>query len=202
MVVSSSDIGALVRSARKHAGRSMNDLAAAAGTSVSTVSRIESGTFDPRWSTVEAVMTALGTTVDREREREQNLKRARYRDRIGNIFSAAQLVAPSYDPVELWTLLEGTSIGGKPIAEELAARAVARAYDQALTEDVPTRSGSFADAVRLGHDSTNAGTPLAEAIARMAAALTAWTGLRLAIPRNAAHSITTIEDAARYATTA
>lgn len=199
MTGATSEIGAVVRAARERAGRSMNDLAAAAGTSVSTISRIESGKFDPRWSTIDAVMTALGTTVDKEQERERNLKTARFRDRIGNIFSAAQFVAPSYDPAESWTLLEGTTVGGKPLAEELAARSVARAYDDTLAEDVSERVGGFAEAVQLGNRYLDAGAPLPEAIARMSAALAAWMGLRLALPPTATASITTIEDAARYA---
>ena len=77
MTGSAVELRALVRLARERAGRSMNDLAAAAGTSVSTISRIESGEFDPRWSTVEAVMTALGTTVDAERRLKSRYRRHR-----------------------------------------------------------------------------------------------------------------------------
>jgi transcriptional regulator with XRE-family HTH domain len=199
MTSAASELGVLVRCARERAGLSMNDLAAAAGTSVSTISRIESGGFDPRWSTVEAVMSALGTSVDRERALKHNSKTARYRERLGNIFSAAQLVAPSYEPVELWTLLEGTTVGGKPLAEELAARRVARAYDQALAEALDRNPGTFTEAVQTGADAVAAGAPLAEGIARMAALLAVWTGRRLFIPANAKASVTSIDAAAHYA---
>lgn len=194
-----SGIAALVRLARKRAGSSMDDVAAAAGIPVSTISRIEAGEIDPRRSTVDSVMTALGTTIDAERQLDANAKTARFRNRMGNIFSAAQLAAPSYGAVELWTLLEGTTIGGKPLAEELAARRVARAYDQAVAGAIGRPPGSAGDAVKAGADAVDAGAPLAEGIARMAALLAVWTGQRLMIPADAVASVATVAHAADYA---
>lgn len=176
----------------------MNELASAAGTSVSTVSRIESGGFDPRWSTLETLMSALGTTVDRERELERNAKLARFRNRMGNIFSAAQLAAPSYDPVDLWTLLEGTTTGGKPLAEEIAARRTADSYDQTLADALTARPGTARDAVATGAAAVSGGACLAEGVATAAALLALWTGQRLVIPPEAVSAICSVEDAARY----
>ncbi|MCL2423889.1 MAG: helix-turn-helix domain-containing protein [Micrococcales bacterium] len=193
------DVGSVVRVARERAGMSMNELAHTAGTSVSTVSRIESGAFDPRWSTLEAVMSALGTTVDRERELERNAKLARFRNRLGNIFSAAQFAAPSYDPVELWTLLEGTTVGGKPLAEEIAARRAAASYDRTLAHALAAKPGTAQEAVETGTATVSAGACLADGIATAAALLALWTGRRLVIPAEAVATICSVEDAARYA---
>lgn len=64
---------------------------------------------------------------------DSDIQRARFRDRIANIFSAARLEAPSYSDTELWTLIEGVTIGGKPASEQLAVGRAVSEYDRAIS---------------------------------------------------------------------
>ena len=56
-------ISAAVRSEREALGLSMRDLAALAGISYPTISRIENGHEDPRWDTLTKIAAALGKTL-------------------------------------------------------------------------------------------------------------------------------------------
>lgn len=51
------------------------------------------------------------------------------RDRESDIFGAAFTYAPSYDGPELWTLIEGVLVPGKPTAEHLEIARARRQYD-------------------------------------------------------------------------
>ncbi len=53
----------MIRSERVALGLSMRDLAALAGISYPTISRIENGHEDPRWETLTKIAAALGKTV-------------------------------------------------------------------------------------------------------------------------------------------
>ncbi len=56
-------ISAMVRIEREALGLSMRDLAALAGISYPTISRIENGHEDPRWDTLTKIAAALGKTL-------------------------------------------------------------------------------------------------------------------------------------------
>ena len=53
----------MIRTERKALGLSMRDLAAVAGISYPTISRIENGHEDPRWGTLTKIAAALGKTL-------------------------------------------------------------------------------------------------------------------------------------------
>jgi predicted transcriptional regulator len=57
-------IARLVREARRSAGLTQRELAARAGVPQSTVGRIESGRIGPRWSTVEGLLRASGSSFE------------------------------------------------------------------------------------------------------------------------------------------
>jgi transcriptional regulator with XRE-family HTH domain len=56
-------ISAAIRNEREALGLSMRDLAALAGISYPTISRIENGHEDPRWDTLTKIAAALGKTL-------------------------------------------------------------------------------------------------------------------------------------------
>ncbi|MDG2234265.1 MAG: helix-turn-helix transcriptional regulator, partial [Ilumatobacter sp.] len=56
-------ISAMIRTERETLGLSMRDLAALAGVSYPTISRIENGHEDPRWDTLTKIAAALGKTL-------------------------------------------------------------------------------------------------------------------------------------------
>ncbi|MFT6290408.1 MAG: transcriptional regulator with XRE-family HTH domain [Ilumatobacter sp.] len=56
-------ISAMIRTEREMLGLSMRDLAALAGVSYPTISRIENGHEDPRWDTLTKIAAALGKTL-------------------------------------------------------------------------------------------------------------------------------------------
>ena len=65
MVEVMTTVGENVRRLRKAADKSQQEVAVAAGLSVSIISQIEQGSNkDPRGSTLRKIATALGTTVD------------------------------------------------------------------------------------------------------------------------------------------
>lgn len=66
-------------------------------------------------------------------KRSDAIRRARNRDRISNIYSATVAETPSFDDVELWTLIEGARVGGKPRNEETNVVRAKREYDAALS---------------------------------------------------------------------
>ena len=53
----------MIRTERETLGLSMRDLAALAGVSYPTISRIENGHEDPRWDTLTKLAAALGKTL-------------------------------------------------------------------------------------------------------------------------------------------
>jgi transcriptional regulator with XRE-family HTH domain len=57
-------ISRLVREARRGAGLSQRELAAEMGMPQSTISRIEAGRIAPRWSTVEGILRATGSSLE------------------------------------------------------------------------------------------------------------------------------------------
>jgi len=177
----SESIADLVTRARERAGLSMNALASASGVAVATISRLESGEFDPRWSTVDALMRTLGTTIDHERDRSRFEQEAAHRNRLGNVLPAARLAAPSFDNVELWTLLEGTTVGGKPIQEQRAARATLARYDEAVGE-ARRETGDESTAARDAQIQFDGGRSLAESVAFLAGKLAVFTGKHLSLP--------------------
>ena len=56
-------VSAMIRMEREALGLSMRDLAALAGISYPTISRIENGHEDPRWETLTKIAAALGKTL-------------------------------------------------------------------------------------------------------------------------------------------
>ncbi|WP_395152459.1 helix-turn-helix domain-containing protein [Ilumatobacter sp.] len=56
-------ISAMIRNERDALGLSIRDLAALAGISYPTISRIENGHEDPRWDTLTKISAALGKTL-------------------------------------------------------------------------------------------------------------------------------------------
>lgn len=75
-----SDIGAMVRDARRYAGMSQAELAAALGTTQSAVSRWERGHDVPRADTLVAILRACGYEADLVlRPRDTGVDRAQIR---------------------------------------------------------------------------------------------------------------------------
>lgn len=56
-------LGAAIRHVREREGKTQEDLAFEAGVHPTWISRIESGRFDPRWSSVRRLAIALGVTM-------------------------------------------------------------------------------------------------------------------------------------------
>jgi predicted transcriptional regulator len=74
--------GALVRRARRWVNLSQRDLAARAGVPQSTVGRIESGSTDPRASTLSRLLRACGFELEAEPRLGLGVDRTQIRDRL------------------------------------------------------------------------------------------------------------------------
>ncbi len=57
------ELARVLRSLRQAQGRAQEDLAHAAGISVNSLRRIESGQTNPTWTTVRNIATALGLSL-------------------------------------------------------------------------------------------------------------------------------------------
>jgi transcriptional regulator with XRE-family HTH domain len=75
--------GSLVRRARRRANLSQRDLAARAEVPQSTVGRIESGSTDPRASTLSKLLQACGFELEAEPRLGLGVDRTQIRERLG-----------------------------------------------------------------------------------------------------------------------
>ena len=73
------DAGVIVRTARRKAQITQRELAARAGVAVPTVSRIESGRYDPKMSTLQRLVEACGMVLELERAGGQGIDRSTFR---------------------------------------------------------------------------------------------------------------------------
>ncbi len=102
-----------------------------------------------------------------------NLRNARFRDRVGNIFTACVAEAPSYSDAELWTLIEGVAIGGKPTKEQRSVSKARKEYDEAVDalvlERVPHVGG--VNVRVIGHDPVSKAVDIATQVAQRGTAI-------------------------------
>jgi len=97
------------------------------------------------------------------------IRRAQNRDRISNIFSATIAETPSFDDVELWTLIEGAPIGGRARDEEVKVTRARLEYDNALNSLSKGLSPMIAGVpVRSAYPSSDAFVEACDAAARVA----------------------------------
>jgi transcriptional regulator with XRE-family HTH domain len=76
------DVGRLLRSARRRAGLSQRELAAAASVPQATVGRIEAGLVSPRAETLAHLLRATGHELTTERRLGEGIDRSLIRDRM------------------------------------------------------------------------------------------------------------------------
>jgi transcriptional regulator with XRE-family HTH domain len=75
MLTGMSDVATLIREAREEAGLSMRALAERSDVSFTTIYRIENRQLDPKLSTVEKLLSALGQTLGLSRRRTKSVPR-------------------------------------------------------------------------------------------------------------------------------
>jgi len=76
------EVGSMLRAARRRAGMSQRQLAAAAGVPQATVGRIEAGTVSPRVDTLGRLLQATGHELFVDRRLGEGIDRSLIRDRL------------------------------------------------------------------------------------------------------------------------
>ena len=93
-------IGNLIRREREARGLTLADLSRATGIAVPNLSRIETGSVDPRWGTITRITDALDTDLTlTPRGQPTTLEALRARNRAGRRILAAVGLDPS-DPAQ------------------------------------------------------------------------------------------------------
>lgn len=139
--------------------------------------------------------------TSRRADRLRSVQQARGRDRIANIFSATVAETPSFDDVELWTLIDGTPVDGKPNSEKTHVARAKREYDVAvdalskglspLIAGLPVRGSeartdAFLDACDVASRVAMTGAPVHSVINALNLTLIASGELPVSVPRVAA----------------
>lgn len=142
--------------------------------------------------------------ISRRADRLRSIQRARGRDRIANIFSATAAETPSFDDVELWTLIDGAPVDGKPNSEKTHVARAKREYDVAvdalskglapLIAGVPVISSeantdAFLDACDVATRVPMTGAPVHSVINALNLTLIASGELPVSVPRVAANAL-------------